>query len=93
VIGVAQGERLEVRRRLIGSGIAYWHHGIDMGDDTVVLSLPQSERDLLVRKVLLSHPQNPPFLVMPRFKTRTSWMDQETGRTSVERMVDGMTSD
>ena len=58
---MAQGERLEVRRRLIGSGIAYWHHGIDMGDDTVVLSLPQSERDLLFREVLLSHPQNPPF--------------------------------
>jgi hypothetical protein len=51
VIGVAQGERLEVRRRLSGSGIACWHHGIDMGGDTVVLSLPQSERDLLVRKV------------------------------------------
>jgi hypothetical protein len=61
VIGVAQGERLEVRRRLSGSGIACWHHGIDMGGDTVVLSLPQSERDLLFRKVLLSHPQNPPF--------------------------------
>jgi hypothetical protein len=32
--------------------------------------------------VLLSHPKNPPFLVMQRLKNLTSRMDQETGRTS-----------
>jgi hypothetical protein len=33
------------------------------------LSLPQRERNLLFCEMLLSHPKNPPFLVMPRLKT------------------------
>ena len=37
---MAQGERLEVRRWLAGSALAYWHHGIDMGDGTVVHARP-----------------------------------------------------
>jgi hypothetical protein len=35
--------------------------------------------------MLLPHPKNPPFLVMPRSKNLTSRMDQETGRTSTTR--------
>ena len=37
---MAVGERLEVRRWLAGTAIAYWHHGIDMGDGTVVHARP-----------------------------------------------------
>jgi hypothetical protein len=54
----------------------------DLGHRTARLSLPQSKRDLLFRKVLLSHPKNTPFLVMSKVKNLTSRMDQETGRTS-----------
>ena len=32
--------------------------------------------------ILSSNPKNQPFLVMPRFKNRTSQMDQKTWRTS-----------
>ena len=42
---MAQGERLEVRRWLAGSAIAYWHHGIDMGDGTVVHARPHDFRN------------------------------------------------
>jgi hypothetical protein len=35
----------------------------DLGHRCARLSLPQSKRDLLFRKVLLSHPKNPPFSV------------------------------
>jgi len=45
VVRVAEGERLEVRRWLVGSGIAYWHHGIDMGDGTVVHARPHDFRN------------------------------------------------
>jgi len=45
--------------------------------------LPHSERNLLFRKVLLSHPNNPPFLVMSNVKNPKSRMDQEAGRTSI----------
>ena len=46
------------------------------------LSLRQRKCDLLYCEGLLSHPKNPPFLVMTRLKNLTSRMDQETGRTS-----------
>jgi len=42
---MAQGERLEVRRWLAGSALAYWHHGIDMGDGTVVHARPHEFRN------------------------------------------------
>jgi hypothetical protein len=42
---VAEGERLEVRRWLAGTAIAYWHHGIDMGDGTVVHARPHDFRN------------------------------------------------
>jgi hypothetical protein len=42
---VAAGERLEVRRWLAGTAIAYWHHGIDMGDGTVVHARPHDFRN------------------------------------------------
>ncbi len=57
----------------------------DLGHRSARLSLPQSESYLLFRKMLLPHPKNPPFLVMPRSKNLTSRMDQETGRTSTTR--------
>ena len=44
-IQVARGERLEVRRWLAGSAVAYWHHGIDMGDGTVVHARPHDFRN------------------------------------------------
>lgn len=42
---MAEGERLEVRRWLAGSVIPYWHHGIDMGDGTVVHARPHDFRN------------------------------------------------
>ena len=42
---MAAGERLEVRRWLAGTAIAYWHHGIDMGDGTVVHARPHDFRN------------------------------------------------
>ena len=42
---MAVGERLEVRRWLAGTAIAYWHHGIDMGDGTVVHARPHDFRN------------------------------------------------
>jgi hypothetical protein len=42
---MAVGERLEVRRWLAGSTLAYWHHGIDMGDGTVVHARPDDFRN------------------------------------------------
>ncbi|MFM8413769.1 MAG: lecithin retinol acyltransferase family protein [Planctomycetota bacterium] len=42
---MAVGERLEVRRWLAGSAVAYWHHGIDMGDGTVVHARPHDFRN------------------------------------------------
>jgi len=37
---MARGDRLEVRRRLLGSLLGYRHHGIDIGDGTVVHARP-----------------------------------------------------
>lgn len=37
---MARGDRLEVRRRLLGSLLGYRHHGIDLGDGTVVHARP-----------------------------------------------------
>jgi hypothetical protein len=42
---VAAGERLEVRRWLAGTAIAYRHHGIDMGDGTIVHARPHDFRN------------------------------------------------
>jgi hypothetical protein len=36
-----RGDRLEVERRLAGSAVVYTHHGIDMGDGTVVHARPR----------------------------------------------------
>ncbi len=37
---MARGDRIEVKRRLIGTAITYIHHGVDMGDGTVVHARP-----------------------------------------------------
>jgi len=37
---MARGDRLRVERRLAGSTVAYMHHGIDIGDGTVVHARP-----------------------------------------------------
>ena len=39
-----RGDRLEVERQLVGSALAYVHHGIDMGDGTVVHARPHDFR-------------------------------------------------
>jgi len=41
---MAIGEQVEVRRWLAGTAISYWHHGIDMGDGTVVHARPHDFR-------------------------------------------------
>ncbi len=41
---MARGDRLEVVRRLVGSLVTYRHHGIDMGDDTVIHARPYTFR-------------------------------------------------
>ena len=42
---MAQGERLAVERRVAGSTVTYLHHGIDVGDGTVVHARPDDFRD------------------------------------------------
>jgi hypothetical protein len=37
---MARGDRLRVERRLSGSAVGYMHHGIDLGDGTVVHARP-----------------------------------------------------
>ena len=37
---MARGDRLAVERRLAGTGVPYTHHGIDLGDGTVVHARP-----------------------------------------------------
>ena len=37
---MAGGDGLEVERRLAGSAVVYTHHGIDLGDGTVVHARP-----------------------------------------------------
>jgi hypothetical protein len=44
---VAGGDRLRVERRLAGSTVAYMHHGIDVGDGTVVHARPDDFRNPL----------------------------------------------
>lgn len=41
---MARGDRIRVERRLAGSGIAYMHHGIDLGDGTVAHARPDDFR-------------------------------------------------
>jgi hypothetical protein len=43
-LGMAQGDRLEVERSLLGSAFTYLHHGIDVGDGTVVHARPDDFR-------------------------------------------------
>jgi hypothetical protein len=44
---MARGDRLRVERRLPGTGLPYMHHGIDLGDGTVVHARPDDfERPL-----------------------------------------------
>lgn len=42
---MARGERLAVERRVAGSTVTYLHHGIDVGDGTVVHARPDDFRD------------------------------------------------
>ena len=44
---MARGDRLRVERRLAGSTVAYMHHGIDVGDGTVVHARPDDFRSPL----------------------------------------------
>jgi len=44
---MARGDRLRVERRLVGSAVAYMHHGIDVGDGTVVHARPDDFRNPL----------------------------------------------
>jgi len=44
---MARGDRLRVERRLAGATVAYMHHGIDVGDGTVVHARPDDFRDPL----------------------------------------------
>jgi len=42
---MARGDRLRVERRLAGGAVAYMHHGIDVGDGTVVHARPDDFRN------------------------------------------------
>lgn len=42
---MARGDRLEVERRLVGSALSYIHHGIEMGDGTVIHACPHDFRN------------------------------------------------
>lgn len=44
---MACGDRLRVERRLSGSAVAYMHHGIDIGDGTVVHARPDDFKNPL----------------------------------------------
>lgn len=44
---MARGDRLEVEHRIIGSTVTYLHHGIDLGDGTVVHARPDDFRNPL----------------------------------------------
>jgi len=41
---MARGDRVAVRRRLLGRVVGYRHHGIDLGDGTVVHARPHDFR-------------------------------------------------
>jgi hypothetical protein len=42
---MARGDRLEVEHRIIGSTVTYLHHGVDLGDGTVVHARPHDFRN------------------------------------------------
>lgn len=42
---MACGDRLEVEQRIVGSAVSYLHHGIDIGDGTVVHARPHDFRN------------------------------------------------
>lgn len=42
---MAHGARLEVEQRIVGSTVTYMHHGIDVGDGTVVHARPDDFRN------------------------------------------------
>ena len=42
---MARGDRLEVEQRIAGSTVTYMHHGIDVGDGTVVHARPDDFRN------------------------------------------------
>jgi hypothetical protein len=42
---MARGDRLEVEHRIIGSTVTYQHHGIDLGDGTVIHARPHDFRN------------------------------------------------
>jgi hypothetical protein len=42
---MARGDRLEVEQRIVGSTVTYMHHGIDVGDGTVVHARPDDFRN------------------------------------------------
>jgi len=42
---MARGDRLEVEHRIVGSTVTYLHHGVDLGDGTVVHARPHDFRD------------------------------------------------
>ena len=42
---MARGDRLEVEHRIIGSTVTYLHHGVDLGDGTIVHARPHDFRN------------------------------------------------
>jgi len=42
---MARGDRIEVEHRIVGSTVTYLHHGIDLGDGTVVHARPDDFRN------------------------------------------------
>jgi hypothetical protein len=42
---MARGARLQVERRIVGTTITYMHHGVDLGDGTVVHARPDDVRN------------------------------------------------
>jgi len=42
---MARGDRLEVEQRIVGSTVTYLHHGVDLGDGTVVHARPHDFRN------------------------------------------------
>jgi hypothetical protein len=42
---MARGDRLEVEHRIVGSTVTYLHHGVDIGDGTVVHARPHEFRN------------------------------------------------
>jgi hypothetical protein len=42
---MARGDRIEVEHRIVGSTVTYLHHGVDLGDGTVVHARPDDFRN------------------------------------------------